>query len=253
MIFMNKLNVFKGLSQGILLFLFIFSSLAFMKNDYRLVYSSRLLKLKVASAPEKIQLVDLDNSVKGKPLVGKGTLFTYKNRNAKTVFICGNFTGWQTKKMRRSRDGVWFFFLPLGEHGETLEYKYSVDGFWTPDPENPHERDDMNGSYLSLSKEESNENYAHISFRKISRDMVEFRIYKPSAKIISLVGDFNNWNPEEDLMKRDKNGVWRLKKNLLPGKYRYRYIIDGKWTVDLYNPNSSSDNTGELCSVITLR
>lgn len=246
MIKMKKL----ALNCSIPLFLILFFG-AFMKTEYRQVYSSKLFKLKVSSAPEKIQLVDLDN-IAGGSMVKRGTLFTYKNRIAGEVFICGNFTHWQTRKMRRSKDGVWFFFLPLGNHGETLEYKYNVDGLWTPDPKNPNEKDDMNGSYLSLSQEKKVENYAHISFRKISRGVVEFRIYKPSAKIISLVGDFNNWNPEEDLMERDSRGVWRLKKKLLPGQYRYRYIIDGKWTVDVYNPNSSSDNTGELCSIIKM-
>ena len=46
---------------------------------------------------------------------------------------------------------------------------------------------------------------------------VEFQIYKPNASVISLVGNFNQWNPEHDYLHRDRNGIFKLRKKLRPG------------------------------------
>jgi 1,4-alpha-glucan branching enzyme len=34
------------------------------------------------------------------------------------------------------------------------------------------------------------------------------------------------------LMKKEKDGTWRIKLKLPPGKYEYRYFIDGAWASD---------------------
>ena len=39
-----------------------------------------------------------------------------------------------------------------------------------------------------------------------------FRLWAPNARAVSVVGDFNNWNPEVNPMTRleHSNGVWEL-------------------------------------------
>jgi 1,4-alpha-glucan branching enzyme len=81
---------------------------------------------------------------------------------------------------------------------------------------------------------------------------VRFQIYLPNAEVVSLVGDFNEWNPENDFLKKDRNGVFFLEKKLLPKDfYHYQFIVDGEYQVDTYNPitNVKSD-TGESVSSI---
>lgn len=53
---------------------------------------------------------------------------------------------------------------------------------------------------------------------------VEFILYAPNAQKISVVGDFNEWDPETDPMKKDEFGVWKaLVKNAKVGDaYKYR-------------------------------
>ncbi|KAJ7560749.1 hypothetical protein O6H91_04G144000 [Diphasiastrum complanatum] len=39
---------------------------------------------------------------------------------------------------------------------------------------------------------------------------ITYREWAPGAKWASLIGDFNNWNPNADVMKKDKFGVWEV-------------------------------------------
>ncbi len=59
---------------------------------------------------------------------------------------------------------------------------------------------------------------------------------------LSLVGDFNDWDQDATPMKRRVDGSWSKTVNLMPGKYRYRYLADGEtwhndWRADAYEPN----------------
>ena len=51
----------------------------------------------------------------------------------------------------------------------------------------------------------------------------------------------------------DDDGIWRLKKHIPSGKHRYKFVIDGAWSLDLYNPLSASDDTGGVCSLIEIK
>lgn len=69
----------------------------------------------------------------------------------------------------------------------------------------------------------------------------EFRLSAPQAQSVSTAGDFNQWNPFSHPMKRDDEGIWRLSLALNPGRYEYRFFVDGEWQND---PNcfSSAEN-----------
>ena len=61
---------------------------------------------------------------------------------------------------------------------------------------------------------------------------VEFRILAPEAETIHLSGSFNGWSEHADFMKKDQTGTWQKIKMLPKGKYEYKFIIDGTWTLD---------------------
>ena len=61
---------------------------------------------------------------------------------------------------------------------------------------------------------------------------VTFEFYAPSAKQVSLAGTFNDWDPSKNLLKKNNSGTWRLKLTLQPGRYEYRYLVDGNWEND---------------------
>ncbi len=58
---------------------------------------------------------------------------------------------------------------------------------------------------------------------------VIFTLYAPEAREIFLAGNFNQWNTQSLRMKRDKKGIWKLKTPLSPGRYEYKFYVDGHW------------------------
>lgn len=82
----------------------------------------------------------------------------------------------------------------------------------------------------------------------------EFKLYAPQANEVYLAGDFNHWTPNENSrLTRGQDGTWRKALKLSPGKYRYRFVIDGKWQEDPNNPLSEINNFGEPDSLLELR
>lgn len=71
----------------------------------------------------------------------------------------------------------------------------------------------------------------------------------PDARIVAVAGSFNNWNQSQFLFSR-VGGEWVCKINLPPGKYEYKFIIDGNWLVDPRNPKTMYDDRGNENSVL---
>lgn len=211
-----------------------------------------LTHLKTAEPPRELEMVKLDNLSSGTSIISRGLLFTYSNRDARSVCIAGNFSQWAPRRMTRNNHGIWYFFLEEYGLGDRIEYKYQVGGIWTPDPLNSLRRDDGIGSYVSLASPAYSREGKNVTYKIIGPGTVQFRIYMPGARMISLVGDFNNWNPENDLLEKGNDGIWRLVKRITPGTYRYKYIVDGTWMPDTYNSSTASDDTGEICSLISV-
>lgn len=61
---------------------------------------------------------------------------------------------------------------------------------------------------------------------------VKFEFQAPEAREVSVAGDFNGWGVNANPMKKDKKGVWKTIVSLEPGRYEYRFIVDGNWTND---------------------
>jgi len=59
-------------------------------------------------------------------------------------------------------------------------------------------------------------------------------VYHPSdnCRQVALAGTFNDWQPEEGRMTRQKDGSFRKRIKLEPGTHRYKFIVDGQWIED---------------------
>ena len=62
---------------------------------------------------------------------------------------------------------------------------------------------------------------------------VEFSFYFPEAVDIYVAGEFNSWDTRSLPMKKDKDGIWRTKVKLLPGRYEYKLFADDAWVENL--------------------
>jgi hypothetical protein len=71
---------------------------------------------------------------------------------------------------------------------------------------------------------------------------------RPNAREALLAGSFTNWQFGALHMTRTDSG-WIVRVKLAPGKYWYKYIVDGGWTTDHDNRLSEDDGQGNMNSV----
>lgn len=62
-------------------------------------------------------------------------------------------------------------------------------------------------------------------------EFVEFSLDAPDAESVKIAGDFNGWRGDGYPLQKEGN-AWRLVIPLPPGRYRYGFSVDGKWTLD---------------------
>jgi 1,4-alpha-glucan branching enzyme len=88
---------------------------------------------------------------------------------------------------------------------------------------------------------------------KQTKEGVSFNYYDPVAQNVQLVGDFSNWEPVYDVMVQEKgNNIWKGTFPLDPGKYQYKFVVDGEWKLDPYNPEVVTSNMGANNSLVTV-
>ena len=49
------------------------------------------------------------------------------------------------------------------------------------------------------------------------------------AQSVVLAGSFNDWDPTQMRMDSQDDGSWRAELELAPGRYEYKFIVDGAW------------------------
>ena len=54
----------------------------------------------------------------------------------------------------------------------------------------------------------------------------------PTAREVCLAGNFNDWHPAASPMVAKPDGRWLKELALPPGRYQYRFVVDGVWTDD---------------------
>lgn len=83
-------------------------------------------------------------------------------------------------------------------------------------------------------------------------DGMAFVVRANGASSVRLAGDFNDWNPERSLMQRVDGDTFHIKLPLSPGRYQYRYVIDGRWQNDPANEWVEHNPFGEVNNVVEI-
>ncbi|MFH0760601.1 MAG: hypothetical protein V2A67_03765 [Bacteroidota bacterium] len=163
---------------------------------------------------------------------GDSTLFKLSGfQDAQQVELAGSFNNWQWGELVMDKtDAGWQLPYALGPGN--YEYKYIVDGRWITDPANP---------YTSGSGEMQN------SFMAMKPNHAFVLDGFPEAQTVIVCGSFNNWQEDGYWMARI-DGKWTFPICLKPGKYTYKFIVDGQWILDpgnsLWEPNEyGTDNS----------
>ncbi|MCK7525307.1 MAG: glycogen-binding domain-containing protein [Ignavibacteriales bacterium] len=77
--------------------------------------------------------------------------------------------------------------------------------------------------------------------------LVHLQTYCNGDKQVSLFGQFNSWD-RQNLPMKDSNGdgIFEVEIPLDPGRYEYKFYVDGKELVDPANPDKSVKRYGRF-------
>lgn len=175
------------------------------------------------------------------PPSGGSVTFRFRAPDAHSVHLAGSFNNWldnvqgrisgqERWKMQKTEQGDWQITvtLPPGRH----EFKYVINEGerWETDPTQPLA---PNGNSLI----------------EVGRSGVEFLLDEPTATAVFVAGEFNNWSTTAHPMTKDPSGKWRATIPLKPGRYQYKFVVDGNWKPDPNNPETAPDGFGGVNSV----
>jgi len=82
---------------------------------------------------------------------------------------------------------------------------------------------------------------------------IELTCEAPQAENVFVVGNFNRWRAGDLRLRRDETGIWKVQLWLLPGRYEYRFIVDGEWQDDTHAPIRVPNEFGSTNCVIEVQ
>ena len=153
--------------------------------------------------------------------------------SAKKVVLAGNFNGWNDSELvmdKTSKGWQLPFVLAPGNY----EYKFIVDGKWLTDPANP---------FTTGSEKYEN------SFIALKTNHIFKLSEYPNAKSVIVTGSFNGWGTKDYRMVKEGD-KWIFPIYLSPGKYTYKFIVDGTWIIDPANKLYEQNEYGTGNSVL---
>ena len=79
---------------------------------------------------------------------------------------------------------------------------------------------------------------------------MNFICIAPTAQSVTLVGDFNQWNPHAHPFKQQTDGGWLITVELKHGHHRYAFLVDGVLTLDPRAQGITRNDLNERVSLI---
>ncbi len=82
---------------------------------------------------------------------------------------------------------------------------------------------------------------------------VRFVVSFEGARNIAVAGEFNQWKPDAGRMDLDESTrLWTCILPVMPGRYRYRLVVDGQWTNDPANREIEQNDYGDFNNILTV-
>lgn len=182
------------------------------KHSYRFLVDGTWITDPANPAKEKDNKGNLNSIIP----IGETVHFKLKGyADAKKIFVAGDFNDWQPEELPLKRhEDIWStqLILPAGN----FAYRFIVDGKPVMDP--------ANGSTITKNDETN-------SFIAVKPNYTFTLKGHAKAHTVKLSGTFNHWDTNGYTMAR-KGDEWVISLNLKPGKYLYKFIVDGNWIID---------------------
>ena len=75
----------------------------------------------------------------------------------------------------------------------------------------------------------------------------------PNARSVCVAGSFNNWDQSKTPMQKGNDGSsWKVTVPLRPGRYEYRFVVDGQWMSDPNAKETTRNDYGSTNSVLVV-
>jgi hypothetical protein len=89
----------------------------------------------------------------------------------------------------------------------------------------------------------------------VKPEIVQFALVAPTASQVTVVGDFNGWDPAATPMTKVRRGeTWMAAIAVPEGRYTYAFVIDGRtWVPDPGAPLAPGDGFGLPSSVLVVQ
>ncbi|OQX29707.1 MAG: hypothetical protein B0D92_02220 [Spirochaeta sp. LUC14_002_19_P3] len=179
-------------------------------------------------------------------------VFSYSS--PKTQMVSLAFEHEQYSKLytyKRNPHNVFMLTLPLPEGISRLHYRIIADGLWTTDP-NAELAADARGIPVSRLSMPVYSKKPVPGVTQLPDGSTQFVYTGAPGSQVSLIGDFNGWDPfilpmPESLLH---SGVYSVNVNLMPNSRFYRFVVDGKDITDPVNSMKAVNGWGEQASVL---
>ena len=89
-----------------------------------------------------------------------------------------------------------------------------------------------------------------IYHRQLDKLKVLFVLKSPQAQEVYVAGEFNDWTKPGKKLKEGMGGKWSTMLRLKPGRYAYKFIVDGQWQTDPNCSETAPDGFGGVNSVM---
>lgn len=181
--------------------------------------------------------------------------FSIEAPGASSVYLAGEFNDWSdSAEPMTDEDGDGVFETTLDLAPGRYAYKFVVDGTWKEDPNASEFVDDGFGgqnSVVTVGEEgveapaggapgeaEGDEGTAETKGPAAEGERrVRFVIDAEGASSVHLAGEFNDWSDSaRPMADEDGDGTFETILSLEPGRYAYKFVVDGTWKED---PNAS--------------
>ena len=211
-----------------------------------------------AASPTALDVnIQTTRTMQAPRLVGDTLILTYWSR------VPVRFVGARFRKDQKAvlhvysvnEHGVFVLDYPLPEDadraGYRLEYRIVVDGLMMPDPSNPVREIDEQGVEWSVYKIESDLERSVVS-PEVRAGRATFVYRGTPGTRVSLVGDFNGWDPFAELMNEQTPGEFTATVEVRPGRHYYAFFAGGRKVLDEANSETGVDPDGRRVSSFTV-
>jgi 1,4-alpha-glucan branching enzyme len=107
-------------------------------------------------------------------------------------------------------------------------------------------------SYQINSQQRASASALHRYSAKRIAKPVNFVCHAPGARMVAVIGDFNDWNPAVNQMKRQPDGAWMVQVQLCHGHHQYVFWVDGQTQLDPRAQGVARNQQGERVSLLAI-